>query len=149
MAETAPAKKTRRGAERGRAGRPAKFSKATMSMDVRLGLLTSLNFGGTRWPSSMPPPAGVSPNAIDFWLKLKRSQPAKFAECLMKCVRTDDGASLEGVTFIVRSLQINNAQPVAGVIASPIAAHVQPLKLVSNGDVVEDAQPARKDSDDE
>lgn len=148
MAETT-AKRKRSGPATGRAGRPAKFSKATMSLDVRLGLLTSLNFGGTRWPSSMPPPPGVSPNAIDFWLKLKRSQPGKFAECLMKCVRTDDGASLEGVTFIVRSLQINNAQPVAGVLASPIQAHVQPLKLVSNGDVVEDAQPVREEAGDE
>jgi hypothetical protein len=147
MAESTTPKKSRRGSATGRAGRPSKFSKATMSMDVRLGLLTSLNYGGTRWPSTMAPPPGVSPNAIDFWLKLKRSQPAKFAECLMKCVRTDDAGSLEGVTFIVRSLQINNAQPVPGVLASPIAAHVQPLKLVSNGDVVEDAQPVREGTD--
>jgi hypothetical protein len=41
-----------------------------------------------------------------------------------------DGPTLEGITFVVRSLNVS-AQPVPGVLASPIAAHVQqPPKLL-------------------
>lgn len=116
------------------------FSIATMSRDVRLGLLISLNYGGGSWPETMAPPPGVSPNAIDFWLKLKRRSPAKYAECLMKLVRNNDGASTEGMRIVVQQLTIQ-AGPVAGVLASPVLQHVQAARLVPHGGEVVDMEP--------
>ena len=118
-------------------GQRNKFSIATMGRDVRLGLLISLNFGGQRWPVGMAPPPNIAPNAIDFWLKLKRNHPQKYAECLMKLIPRDVAEEDSALKIIVQQINIT-AAPVSGVIASPVLEHVAPLKLVANGEGVTD-----------
>jgi len=69
----------------------------------------------------------------------KRKNNAPFMSLLAKCLQQDDGAHDASITFVVRQLNVT-AQPVPGVLASPIAAHVQPPRLVSNGGEVIDVQ---------
>lgn len=118
-------------------GQRNKFSIATMGRDVRLGLLISLNYGGQRWPVGMAPPPNIAPNAIDFWLKLKRNHPQKYAECLMKLIPRDVADEDTSLRIIVQQINVT-AGPVPGVISSPVLEHVAPLKLVANGEGVTD-----------
>lgn len=134
-----PLEKARAVAEQNRRARVARGERAYpirpgtkdgISRDVGLGMLMALNFGGQRWPDGIAAPPGIAPNAIEFWLKLKRTNPVKFAECLCRLIRPTDGLTDQTVTFIVQTLNVQGG-PVAGVLASPIAEHVAPVRIAA------------------
>jgi hypothetical protein len=118
-----------------RRAKPPDFTSKSMSRDVRLGMLVSLNFGGTRWPDSAPLPQGVSQNAVDFWLGIKRRFPTKYVEGICKLIRHDDESDASGIQIVVQQLVIGNGGPVPGVLASPIRAHIAGPRLVVDNEV--------------
>lgn len=122
------------------------FSAKTISRDVGLGMLMALNHGGSRWPDGMPPPEGISPNAIDFWLTLKRKAPLKFADCLTKLIKRNELPADPELKLVVQQITVQ-ASPIPGVLASPVAEHVHPLRLVANGGEVIDAPATEVPSD--
>ena len=119
-----------------RKGKTPDFSSKSISRDVRLGMLVSLNYAGQRWPDSAPLPQGVSQNAVDFWLGVKRRLPAKYVEGICKLIRHDDESDPSGMQIIVQQLIVgDNAQAVAGVLNSPIRAHIAGPRLVVDNEI--------------
>ena len=116
------------GRGRRKPGHKRHFSIATMGRDIRLGLVTALNYGGKSWPQNVPLPQGVSPNAVDFWLQLKSRYPREFAQCAIRCIPREEQAS-DGFTFIVQQLAVV-AGPVPGVQNSPVLEHVEHARCV-------------------
>lgn len=116
------------GAKRGRKrrGAPLDFSNNTLSQDARAAVMSAFTFvGGVKWLVKL----AQQPN------------PALFVQLLGKCIKTNDGGdAAAGVTFVVQQFNVQ-AAPTPGVIASPIAEHVPPLRLVANAEtrVVEHA----------
>ena len=119
-------KRGRRVPPKKKPGQKNKVSRATISKDIRLQVLTALNFVG----------------GVQFLVRQARKQNnAPFMALLAKCLQQDDGSDQGGIKFVIQQVSIN-AQPVAGVLNSPVAGHVQPLKLVANGGEVIDVEPA-------
>lgn len=98
-----------------------KGTKAGISQDIRLAVLTSFNFiGGVKWLA-----------------KQAQKNPSAYMALLGKCLVQDDGSAEKNITFVIQQLA-PSTQPVAGVLTSPIASHVPPpLKLISNGEVID------------
>lgn len=111
---------------------PNACSLKTISKDIRLQALTALNIVG----------------GAKYLAKQAEKNPAAFMALLGKLVTRDDGAANEGVTFLIQTVNVN-ASPVAGVLSSPIAEHVQPLRLVANGGEVIDVPHIELPPDDD
>jgi hypothetical protein len=119
---TAKANREARQAKGERATPVRSGTKAGISRDVRIQVLTALNFVG----------------GVKYLAKQAEKNPAAFLALVGKCLQQDDGTAQGGITYVIRTLAVPTG-PVAGVIASPIAEHVAPpLKLISNGEVVAD-----------
>lgn len=85
--------------------------------------------------------AGESLNAMGGVEYLKRvavEDPQAYLQFIAKCIKTDDGSEASGITFVVQQLVIANG-PVPGVLNSPIAQHVAPLRLAADHGGVIDA----------
>jgi hypothetical protein len=118
---TAAANRAKRVAEGKRPTPVRKGTKAGISRDVRIQVLTALNFVG----------------GVKYLARQAEKNPAAFLALVGKCLQQDDGANEAGITFVVQTLNVSGA-PIPGVLSSPIAAHVAPpLKLISNGAVLE------------
>jgi hypothetical protein len=118
----APAKKKAGGRKPGQLN---KCSNKTISHDIRIQTLTALNFVG----------------GVKFLVaQAKKKNNAPFMALLAKCLQQDDGTHDASITFVVQTLNLT-PQPTSGVLSSPIAGHVQPLRLVANGEVV-DLEPS-------
>lgn len=108
-------------------GQRNKVSRATISKDIRLQVLTALNFVG----------------GVQFLVRQARKQNnAPFMALLAKCLMQDDGSDQGGVKFVIQQVSIN-AQPVPGVLNSPVPEHVQPVRLIANGGEVVDLEPTK------
>lgn len=118
---------------------PGRLSMPKMGLNLAVALFTALNTPEKRWPANFPAPKGLSPEGMNFFLKLKRDAPVKFSEHLMQIVKAwapQDGDA-EPVRYLIQQINIT-AAPVAGVLNSPIAGHIAPAALA---EVVEAAEP--------
>lgn len=100
-----------------------KGTKAGISADIRLMVLTALNHEG----------------GIKYLIKQARKpNPVAFLNLLGKCLTQDDGSGDKEITFLIQQINVS-AAPVSGVLASPISQHIQqsPVRLVSNGGALE------------
>lgn len=102
-------------------------TKAQVSAEIRLQMLTALNFVG----------------GVQFLVRQARKKNnTAFMALLGKCLVQEDGTGDQAVTFVVQTTNIL-AAPVAGVLSSPIAGHVTPPRLVAQGgDIVDMEDPA-------
>lgn len=92
-------------------------TKAGVSRDIRVQVLTALNFVG----------------GVKYLARQAEKNPSAFLALVGKCLQQDDGTNDRVTNFVVQQLVIHG-QPVPGVLASPIAAHIAPpLRLVGNG----------------
>lgn len=102
-----------------------KGTKAGISADIRIQVLTALNYvGGIKW----------------LIKQAQKPNPQGFLNLLGKCLVQDDGTNEKEITFLIQQINVS-AAPVSGVIASPISQHIQQptLRLASNGGTVLDA----------
>lgn len=111
---------------RGERANPVKAgTKAGVSRDIRVQVLTALNFVG----------------GVKYLARQAEKNPGAFLALVGKCLQQDDGTQDRVTNFVIQQLVISGA-PVPGVLASPIAAHVAPLRLVGNGaEVIENESP--------
>lgn len=96
----------------------------TMSQDLRLMALTSLNMmGGVKYLNS-----------------IAKRDPKAYLAFVARCLIKDDGVDLGAVQFVVQQIHVQ-AGPVAGVLNSPVAEHVgPPLRLAAAGGEVVDVE---------
>lgn len=87
---------------------PSKLSAATISRDIRLMGLTSLNFVG----------------GVQYLNRIAKKNPAAYLAFIAKLVQRDDSADANGMTFVIQQINIG-AAPIAGVTNSPVLEHVQ------------------------
>lgn len=105
------------------------LSANAVNRELRAMWMTSLNFvGGVKYLN---------------WLAKKH--PSVYMQGLARLIKTGDSGTMgddAGITFVVQQINVT-AGPVQGVLASPVAAHVQPpLRLAAaGGEVVEDVLP--------
>jgi hypothetical protein len=99
------------------------FTKATMSRDVRLMALTSLNFLG----------------GVKYLVAIAKKNPSAYLQFVSKCLIKEDGAELGGATFVIQQINVN-PQQVAGVLTSPVQEHVSPVRLITKGGEVIDVE---------
>lgn len=94
-----------------------KGTKAGISKDIRLQVLTALHFVG----------------GVQYLIKqAKKSNPQGFLNLVGKCLTQEDGSADREMTFLIQQINVT-AAPVPGVLNSPIAGHIAPVRLVSNG----------------
>lgn len=120
-APTAPKKRGRK------PGSVVPLSANAVNRELRAMWMTSLNFvGGVKYLN---------------WLAKKH--PSVYMQGLARLIKTGDSGNMgddSGITFVVQQINVT-AGPVQGVLASPVAAHVQPgaLRLAAaGGEVVEE-----------
>lgn len=108
--------------------KPPRVTAATISKDLRLMAMTSLNFLG----------------GVKYLVAVAKKEPNAYLQFVSKCLVRDDESAAAGLNVVVQQLIVGaDAKPVAGVLNSPIAAHVMPPpRLVANGGEVLDV-PAR------
>lgn len=96
-----------------------------ISRELRTQVLTALTFVG----------------GVDFLVEQARKpNNTAFMALLGKCLIQEDGSGDSGLRIVVQQLNITQAQPVAGVLNSPIAGHIAPPRLVVNGGEVVDME---------
>lgn len=95
-------------------------TKAGVSRDIRVQVLTALNFVG----------------GVKYLARQAEKNPGAFMALIGKCLQQEDGSGDKTVNYIVQQLVVS-ALPVSGVLSSPIAEHVMPapLRLVGNGEL--------------
>lgn len=101
-------------------------SPQAMSRELRVMAMTSLGFVG----------------GVKYLEKVAKTNPAAYLAFLAKvvAVKGDTDTGDAGRTFVVRTLNVI-AQPVPGVINSPVAGHIARPVLIANGGEVIDADP--------
>lgn len=114
-----------------RSGRPrgSKSHKpptnASLSRELKIMAMTSLGFVG----------------GVKYLQRVAKTNPAAYLAFLAKTlVVKDDGGDTGERTFVVQTLNMI-AMPTPGVINSPIAGHIAPVRLAANGGEVIDNEP--------
>lgn len=97
--------------------KPVKVTAATISKDLRLMGMASLNFLG----------------GVKYLVAVAKSEPGAYLSFLSKCLVRDDESAAAGLNVVVQQLVVAaDAKPVPGVLNSPIAQHIAPPRLVAN-----------------
>lgn len=81
---------------------------------------------------------------VKYLNAVARSDPKAYLAFIARCLVKDDGADLGSVQFVVQQITVT-ATPVPGVINSPVAEHVAPLRLAASGGEVVDVEATARD----
>lgn len=97
--------------------KPVRVTAASISKDLRLMGMASLNFLG----------------GVKYLVAVAKSEPGAYLAFLSKCLVRDDESAAAGLNVTVQQLIVGaDAKPVPGVLNSPIAQHIAPPRLVAN-----------------